>query len=110
MQASLLAGAPTPFTGHDFEFAASSGSDNKGLQQAPFFERCSQRVQLVFIKMLAGIVRVGLQQFDGHVAQRTNVLNHRFFVGVVTNQSSEPASQSTLLCLCHEYMPLLFVS
>ena len=110
MNAGALRGAPAPLARDDFIFSIGERAHDDGLQQALVADRLGKFVEIRFGEMLARIVGAGLQQLDRHVAQRADILHHRFFAGVVADQRGQPAAQPLLRGACHVHVSSLLSS
>ena len=101
MDAGALRGAPAALARHDLVFAVGPRPHHDGLQQALLANRVGKIVEIGVGKMLARIVGTGMDQFDRHMAQAADVLDHRRLGGVVPDQCGKAAAQSFLLGLHH---------
>ena len=103
-----LRGAPAALPRNDLVEIGHSGNrtHHDGLNETSCADGFSQFLQMIFIEMLAGIARVGPQEFDGDLALvgARRLCGSKIGAGIPDERGQAPA-QARAKFVCHDVFP-----
>ena len=107
VQAGNLRGAPAAFTGDDLEAIGDAlhWPHHDRLDHAALPDRIGELAEFGIRKCAARITRIGLEEFDRHLALTTRPLDMRRLAANIPDQACKPATQSRTRFVGHRQLP-----